>query len=550
MKKHVLISLAASLVYFAAWMFLAFPYRAWPSDDVYQFLPVLTKTCLPPPSYPPTTLTRCILNTHHPAVLFSLLFFNSIWTLFSTDLLSSLLFSAVASNSLTLFLSGLIAYKMTRDMRPLLLCIILYATSAWPATYHLAYSYAPFAATLSIAISYFIINARLNAGKTICPIVISACISGILCFSAPSAPVAIMAHFLMIVWLFRHAAYSNAIKIRLLYLGALALATAPFFISSHRAILYHLTGNIHADHYGIALKKFGFIPLLPRFNFFPILGIYNPLLLYSFLIVSMAWVVCMILRKYGRLKPPSDSRLDDVIFSLHIFIWSIIVAIAYLPFTKLGRVYYYVYAPLIIAISCMLHSLATCRPSRRRAYPLLLGLLWCAAVAAVNVKSCSEMWRARKYTPEFLKGISPPLQLYVLKEDIHGWFISRWMEDLKIRTTDLKSLVRAVSTGKRLGLLMGPTGKDSAKSVICYCWAPHDFSIEQGNYKFLGTARKTTLPYYAFFPIFLIEDPIAQALYLMGRMPSHKSDDKNITLAIFDNAAPADEATATVRGEP
>lgn len=540
MKKHILVSLSAALIYFAIWMFLAFPYRAFPTDEIYQFLPVLTRECLPPPSYPPLTLTQCILNTHHPAFLFSLLFLNLIWSLFSTDLLSSLLFSVVVSNSITLFLSGLIVYKLTNDTRAALLCIILYGTSAWPANYYFLCSYVPFAAMLSITAFYFIINAYLNGLKMARSIIISACISGILCLSAPSAPVIILANFLVIAWLFRCTDYLHAVRTRLLYLAVLALTVAPFFLISHHAILFHLAGNVHADHYDIAFKKFGFIPTPPRFNSFFILRTYNPLLVYSFLIISTAWGACLILGKCGYRKITSDPKSDNVILSLHIFIWSIIIAIAYLPFTKLGRVYYFLYSPFIIAISCMLHSLLTRCFCRRRFYFLSLGLLWGLSVAAINIRLCSEMWRARKYTPDFLKNISPPLQLYVLKEDIHGWFISKWLEDFNVKSTDLKDLEHVVSGDKKIGLLIGPTGKDSAKSTICYCWAPHDFFIDPDNYKFIRAARKMVLPYYAYFPTFLMEDPITQALYFMGRMPSYKSDDKNITLVIFDNTISID----------
>lgn len=538
MKKHILILLSATLIYFAIWMFLAFPYRAFPTDDIYQFLPVLTKTCLPPPPYPPITLTRCILDTHHPAILFSLLFLNLLWSLFSTDLLSCLLFSTVVSNSITLFLAGLIVYKITGDVWATLLCIILYGTSAWPAYYQFFYTHAPFAAMLSTAISFFIIHAYLNGPKVIHSLVISAVISGILCLSVSHAPVIIMAYFLVISWLFRDMDYLHALKIRALYMGALALTVAPFLFFSYRAMLIHFNQNMHDANYDIALAKLGFIPPPLHFTSFYVLRTFNPLLAYSFLVISMVWGACLILGKYGRLKVLSDPKPDNAIVSFHILIWSSVIVIAYLALSKVARIYFFLYPSLIIIISCMLHSLATRFPCRWRWCFFSLCLLWSLPIIAINIKLCSEIRRVRLYTPEFLKKISPPMQLYVLKEDIHGWFISKWLEDFNIKTIPLKDLEHTVSTPKNIGFLIGPSGKDSAKSVICFWWAPHDFIIDLDNYEFIKTAQKVVLPYYAYFPIVLMDQEVFQRLYFMGKVTDYKSDEKNITLLIFNAATP------------
>jgi len=147
-NKHFwLFSLIAISIYAIAWLNLAWPYRPFPSDDIFSF--------------------HTGQGAHQPLFIFSLAIFKFILSAFSKNEFSYLLLHGIVSNSLSLFLLSAIVFRLTQNMTLVVLSILLYGTSAWPANYYFMASYTPWATMLSLLIFLLIIEAYLRYSNLI-----------------------------------------------------------------------------------------------------------------------------------------------------------------------------------------------------------------------------------------------------------------------------------------------------------------------------------------------------------------------------------------------
>jgi len=535
LKKCIIYGFFGALIYFTVWMFLAFPYRLFPSDDR-SFWLLLEKTGI----YNYIMYGISIKNDptiYKPVTGLSLLFFRKIWSIFSSDSLSTLLFSTVVSNSVIVFLSNIITFRITKSVMAAVVSMILYATSAWPANYFFLYSYAPFAAMLSLLALLFMNEAYLNPVRKNFFIALSGITLGLFFWASVSSPLLVGIYLLAFFCLFRPIPLKHNLKIVIMYCVPLFFTIALFIPGAWRAVIVHLKENIATPHYTDALNKFKFIPKSPFLSFFYIVRAYSSLLIYSFSIVCILMAILIIIRKYQSGKKIIFSLSEKVLFILVAVILLHSVTIDVLPFTKLGRTHFVVYPIFIIATTAMFHLLISGYLYRYKRYLYVLCFTLLTFVVVENVSFSSEMIHARMDFPSYLTSIHPKVQrLYMLKEDVHTSFIKGWLKDFNIEVLPISKLEQALLEDKNAALIIGPMGKDSGISVLRHSTLS-DFTIENiDNYKSLRNAKKMTFPYYAYFPSFLFEEEISQALYFLGKVPDYEQDSKKLKLLLIEDS--------------
>ncbi len=535
-KQFWIFSLIAISIYAIIWLNLAWPYRPFPYDDILTFHKGEV--------------------AHLPLFIFSLEFFKFLLSAFSNDEISYLLVHGIVSNSLSLFLLSAIVCRLTQNMALVVLSILLYGTSAWPANYYFMASYTPWATMLSLLIFLLIIEAYLRYNHSITashhtrekytpvhrfltkryePFLILAAIVCILYFlSSSSALLMIIFQILLMGYLFSQSSFISALKNVKLKHAKAALAILSLFAILYLAIfdnhtlslLSHWYHNIYTSHYTDALAKLGYVPEPPFFSLFHIAYTYNPFLSILFVVVSGITLFFLAFKYY---KKSPFSAFEKVLMSLIVVIYAHSIAIDILPFTKLARTHFVVY-PLIIIVflvsfyylmSQLEHHLRRIKP-----YLIVFALGACAFIIMLNIAFSKEMIYVRKYTADYLTSLPAETQFYMLSQDIHADSIKYWL-GLPIKKIDRISQINDNKHSGFIAIIIGPHGKDSGKSILRH--STFDDFILTDVVKPKGV-KEVKLPYYAYFPSFLFEEEISQALFFAGKTPDYKADNMQITV--------------------
>lgn len=526
MKRHIILSLLLASIYFITWMVLAFPYRLFPSNDDYFYSFVADANI--------RSVISNIVNSYHPVTLFSLTISKMIWGLVSNDMLSTLLFHAVASNFIVIFLLGIIVFMITRNTLAVVMALILYATSGWPANYYFFYSYAPFAAMLSLLALFFILKAYVTLEKRDFFIAVSGIISGLYFWSYPGAMAMVGLYFLSFLYLFQPISQRDYRRSTFIYLIVFICTIAPFTVHSTGGLISYIGDNFSSftsiSELVKPITKSGHIVKTPFFSFFHILWVYNPILLISFFIVSILFIAGIIIKKRTLQEKIIFSAQDKILFSLMAIVWLHSLIIDILPFTKLGRAHLVVYPIFVIVTVGMFYFLIPRLSYRYRRYLYLTSSILFILIIFVNIKFCSELIRVKQYIPRYLKSHLPQAQLYISEEDSHADYIMAWLEDFRIQKIKKSELDSVLLKDKKGTLIIGPNGIGSGLSILSNACLD-DFFIEDLNtHPALKKMKKIALPYFAYFPSFLLEEETCEALYFFGRRVNYKSDSKNITL--------------------
>jgi hypothetical protein len=469
-------------------------------------------------------------DTHHPVALLSLIIFKSLWSIVSRDELSTLLFSEVAINSVILVLAAVLVGRITRSHATVAICLLLYGTSAWPVTYYFMYCSAPLGALLVLIVLALLAGEHARPEKRNSYLAAAGIVSGLLFWSVPHASIAIAASLATLILLRRGAALGST-RVSLVIYGLPFLCTASLFaVPSGRALLFHLHDNIATYHYTDALHKFGFVPCAPSFTFFRIGYLYNAPLFVVFIILSCGCALMLACKKY---RPLLFSPPWKVVLSLFAFIWLGALAIGILPFTKLGRTYFMLYPPLVISVISFFYLVLMQCPSPCRQYAARVCVVGIIFVVTVNVSLCRAILRVRTALPEYLRTLPQGNSLYVLAEDPHGWWIARWLNEFHIQSLGIRDLEEAVTSGREAALIIGPHGRGSGMSIMGHSVMDDFLTGGLMDRYFMKRAKRATLPYYVYFPPFLMEEEISQGLYFMGKTPDYRRDSMNITLIRF-----------------
>jgi hypothetical protein len=339
-KQFWIFSLIAIVIYATIWLSLAWPYRPFPGDDIWFF--------------------HHSDGAHHPLFIFSLTVVKWFLSAFSTDEFSYFLVHGILSNSLSLFLLSAIVFRLTQNRVLVILTLLLYGTSAWPANYYFMASYTPWATMLSLLILLLIIEAYLRYSHSMTTnghssekntsvktflskryegfLILAGIVAGLFFLSSTSALLMIGIQIVMIGYLFSQTSFISGLKSAGIVLVILLLfVTFSLLLSEEHAIWSHWYKNIHTYHYTDALAKLGYVPKPPFFTLFYIGYTYHPILSIVFVIVSGITLVCFAFKSYKKSK---FSAIEKVLISLIVVIYAHAIAIDILPFTKLARTHF------------------------------------------------------------------------------------------------------------------------------------------------------------------------------------------------------------------
>jgi len=302
---------------------------------------------------------------------------------------------------------------------------------------------------------------------------------------------------------------------------------APFAVKSTWFLKSHISWNFGTLTNPNTLKA-------PLFSFFYILGTYNPILLIYFFVVFIMLIAVAIIKKRMLKERAVFSPQDKMLFSLIAIIWLHSFIIDIVPCTKLGRAHFVIYPIFIIAAVSMFYFLASRLSHRFRKYMYALSIPLFSLIIFVNIRLCSELIRVKQYTPRYLSSHFPMTPLYILEEDVHGNAIMDWLEDFHIQKIKKSELDSVLLNNKRGCLIIGPTGIGSGLSILSDR-SSNDFFIENLNtHPILRGLRRVTLPYFVYFPSFVLEGWPCEAIYFSGkRRVDYKSDSMNITLFVW-----------------
>ncbi len=494
-KKTKIFFIFLTLTCMAAWLYLALPYRPFPSDDDYF------RSFIDEPGMVNTALM--IVRSHHPVLLASL------------KLTHSLLLHAVISNSVLLFLVSLIVFSLTGNVFVTAVSALLYGLSIWPAVYYFLYSYAPFSAMLLYLSLYFILKAYLGPSLSARQLIWAGIFSGLAFWSSPSAVVMLAVYFLILAYLFRPK-FSSAIRI---YAKSLFLVILPFSFLSFPALKDHIRENCR-QYAGADVQ----VLKTPFFSFFHILGEHSGLFLAGFFFLLVFYLITVILKRGLPACQPPEKAVRAL--ALGIFAHSFLIDI--LPSTKLARTNFVLY-PLFIIVTMSLFWFLFVRLSRRLKYVILaLGIFLFLLLVYANIKWCRKLIQAKLAVPAYLSGQPKHNPLYILEEDSHAEAIISWLEGFSIQRIKKTELERTMADNKRGMLIVGPRGEGSGRSILSNC-CMDDFLIDDIRMR-LEKMNRAVMPFYAYFPLFLLEEEVCEGLYFSGRRVDYKSESKKITI--------------------
>ena len=228
----------------------------------------------------------------------------------------------------------------------------------------------------------------------------------------------------------------------------------------------------------------------------------------------------------------------DMSYRAPILVGAIILAYAFaidfLPTTKMPRTHYQMYPLLIAFILLSINLLIVKQANNKRSVLLkIIGTVVILIVFLLNFKLVHGIKQSKNAFPDFLSKNPQVKNIYLLKEDPHTIYIEKWLNDDRVRFIEIKTLnkiLESESKDKKMGILVvGPTGKGSGNSILRHSSLP-DFDFDPPADI---EAKILYFPYMAYYPTFIFEEEISQALYFEGKIPSYHEKDKKIKAFII-----------------
>lgn len=515
MRKALMISAAAFLIYCAVCMSLALPYRLFPSDDDY-FRSTIAES-------DGRSLLSTIAHSHHPVLLASLKGVAGFWSFFSKEVSSALAFHAIVSNGLALWLMTVFVFFLTGSGWVATVAALVFGSCAWPANYAFFYSYAPFAALLSLLVCFlltrcFLLSPPLETGKRY--MAGAGAAAALFFWSAPSSPVMIALYCLMLVLLFDPLRDGRGRAFLAVFGIAFACVTLPLAVHSLPVLAAHIAENIHQQ--GLTAAE---TVRSPSLSMLRILGVYNAPLMYVFLLVSAAYLIVLLKDRKG----DAGHRVTAVLL---LAVWLHMLAVDWGPSTKLARTHFVIFPVMIVALTSAGYRIFQAVPvhvKRFLAVAVFAALAW---IVCVNGAMCRSLVHAKAYTPAWLRSLAASgggLKIYLLEEDSHADSLAGWLQEdfpvEKIRQSDLAGIDFTHGC-----LLLGPRGGGSGLSILSNCCLD-DFKPKgiEDIPAVKGFAR-VLLPYYAYFPTLLLEEETCLGFYFRDSRVDYLSDEKQLLL--------------------
>lgn len=533
--------LALPLVYLAAVLIICSPYRFFPSDDLFFQWPLLKMDG--------QLAWEQAIASHQPVFELTLLAVKKVFSFLGHEVTPSLFLVTSSLSGATIMLSLMLSIQAYSKQQyfPVLIGVV-FALSAWTATYFFLFSYAVTSSAYCMAsITLLLISSR-GRGKLATRLFLSALaglLMGVYFWSSASGPVlaglALLLPFVLWEGKGRERLFAQGV-----FAVAEFVAVAVFGVKSLPALLTHIGENINVNwYYGLAkanvdtyIEAQKWKPLL---SFFQVaLQVHDPVSVALFVgtVISAGSVVYVAGKA---LLKESPAVRHGMIVTGYFLVAGMVIDL--LPTTKLGRALFQLYPLMLLATFLLLTGIidrATLTPLQRRRY---LGVVLSVCGVGLLVDGCKlwDLYQSRFAFPRYLHEHLRQGPIYTVQEDSHAkWMPPMYGHDVEIRTIPLAEVQHLVtSTAETLRILIGPTERNSSLMSI-YLKAQNKDLLQaelMATVPALHEIEPAILPFSALHPAFLMENEVTQALYLQGLVPDWKTSASSLKLYTV-NAGP------------
>lgn len=491
---------------------LNYPYRPFPSDELDNYSYVLTNINW--------LANRSEILFNSPLHIFSLVAVKQLTELFSLHWFQTFLLTSACCISGAALLLGLTIHKATDQILFSAGAMLLFLASAWTQSYLHFYTYAPITVLFMMASLYCFTCIYFSATGSFWLTSGAGMFAGLFFLSGSSAKLLasiLIATYVLLIY------KSTLLQKKTLCFQLTGVACIPiiaFLPLYFGPLIAHLRTNVSAGNGIECLQKYGFLPSPPFPSFFYLLSVYSPALLVSLLI---SLIICIIHGK--RFLRLGNSRSTLMLSLLGMVLMHTII-LDLLPFTKLGRTQFPLFVLVIIAISLLCAEFPYGKLIGRRLFLIFLFI-----ALPLELIASTHTWQARREAVSELDRLPADTGFFVLDEDPHHDFITKWLQYDRKHSVPLANvpLVVQASKNRPVALIVGPTGPNSGKSILRNSIMDDFYFSLPSNIGIMPTMIKK-LPYYAHYPLFMMEEETSQCFYFRHQVPDYRSIESRLTL--------------------
>ncbi|WP_152609903.1 hypothetical protein [Geobacter sp. OR-1] len=465
----------------------------------------------------------------HPASLYIV---GQFMGLVGLDWFQAYLYLTVISLAGTAALLRLTVNLVTRELFYSTAAAVMFLASSWAQTYVHFYTYGPLSSLLMMASLYCFVKFFTGSQERRLPLCSAGFFAGLFFLSSSAAKLLsgiLVSSYLVLI--FRSQGKGKPVRM-LLIVAAAALPVIILMPLYLKPLIEHLTTNIYAGNASLFLERYGFAPKTPFFSFFHLLRVYSPVML-IFMLVSIGATLVF----WRRLK--ADGMAGLLLLTMMSIVIIHCVALDLLPFTKLGRAQFPLLPIAILFLTLLYSCLPVGEKIRKTAFCLfMIPLLISDTYASAQAR------HARRDAPARIDAMPAGTVYLVLDEDPHCQYLANWLGYggrrliRNIGAADLPVTMYMIPKSTPVALLLGPMGANSGKSILEHGMMD-DFSYRlPEEIEAIPGRRSFSLPYYAHYPLFLMEEENCQYLYFNGKVPDEKIGRDRLTVYYWppDNA--------------
>lgn len=515
-----IVCLGLFIAYVSAWFAISFPYRWFPSDDTSYIL-------FPNPDfiYMIPKLTYLYIVQVTAQIVTEL---NAAW-----EPSTHLLIDTVA-NGVTLVLIVRMVYRYSRSWVATGVSVVLFALASWPATYYFIASYAPLGAMLTTWVFGLILAASGDlphtSGAARAQYQLAGFLSALLLTSTTSGLLGIWCCVTSMVLFLRgpngRAGLGEYIKV--LLITTIVIIAFLYRANNLGIPLEYAT----MAQKGAAMAK----PILENVAAAqsvspagPWLPVFVQTLIHYNVYLAAILGICIVLvvATVFRAAPAQKSRTLAILLFVIV---SYAILIDLLPTTKLARHQFLVFPLVIVFIGIALSF----TPAGEVRWPRLtqpLSIAVAVMVIPASVASLSftgEMVMSRTAAPRLIESLGGSPQIYLLADDPHAQYMDPWLAGPGLKPVRTIGALSELDMSKPGVLVLGPHGPGSGLSILKGGSLP-DFTLPAGLDKLPGVLHYV-VPYYAYFPAFMMEQENTQAILFRGAAPDYHQQQYQLTI--------------------
>jgi hypothetical protein len=489
---------------FLAQLAIAIPYRLYPGEDQkYLFKPFEWM--------------------HQPIFTFYIEAWRYLNFFLAQPIGDTLLLAMSFANAVSVTALFAIIKKVSGRVGPALIAGGLFILSAWTTNYLWMASYATLSTTLCLLLAYCVLCLVEEWNDTITII-----LGVVVAWAFLSSPSSLVFLGLGAVVLFgmtpgpmrqRWRRWIKPFAVSFLFV-------LPFLFRTVAELFAHWHANFFGDNFHFIPQWFPYKVERVWLSFPRILWFYSPTLLILFGVSLLIWGAS--LKRSGLKRKQTKSVLILITF---LFAHSVIIDL--LPSTKLARTHFPMFPFFLAALILMMSEiwlLLVPRNGMMRSSSVILLLALSAGHIADQVTKIHSARHVKQDGAQYLEGLEGTSDFYVLSSDPHNELIRMWARVGIKKISHPREIVRA--SGRRIVLILGPHGPMSGLSALKASIAP---AFELGSLQSLKPkgALEISLPFHAYYPSFLLEEEVSQALYFQGLSPDYHSPELQLTAWIW-----------------